>query len=99
MALSASRTTIDVTNTATKAIAPQNDFLPNVSIKPSIEINSYARFDASKQLSVQPARQTFFEKPPAAAFVENHNLGDPMSPLRIVPVLPRPISVISVNQW
>jgi hypothetical protein len=35
MALSASRTTIDVTNTATKTIAPQNDFLPNVSIRPS----------------------------------------------------------------
>jgi hypothetical protein len=37
MVLSASKTTIDVTKTATKTIAPQNDLFRNVSIKPSIE--------------------------------------------------------------
>jgi hypothetical protein len=33
MALSASSITLDVTNTATKTIAPQNDLFRNVSIK------------------------------------------------------------------
>jgi len=57
MALSASRTTIDVTNTATKTIAPHSDLFRNVSIWACS--GKYANFDALKRLGCS-MRKCFF---------------------------------------
>jgi len=58
MALSASSTTIDVTNTATKTTAPQNDLFRNVSIR---LLREYAHFDAAKLLWVQRYVPLFYD--------------------------------------
>jgi hypothetical protein len=100
MALSAKRTTIDATNTATKTIALQNDFLRSVSITHR-KLGSYT--DLMQQDGILVRHPTNLlnsqpEPPDINLFILAVPCVAPHASLRS-PIRHSPISVIRAHQW